>query len=357
MFVLLLVICAATVFLVALPASAHEVYVLTSNDIAFDTAAPPFNMAAVVRENLRQFFLWAFIGMLAVFVVFFVSISRKLERRLGPLLLRLKPYAAPIARITIGLSFLAAAYYQATYGPELPLSSGFGPYAPLMTALLAGMGLCITFGFFVRAAAAVALGLFALSAWKHGLYMLTYTSYLGELLVLLILGAHHGIGPDLAFRAAQRSASGAVRFLGELALKAAPYSFALLRVCFGVSLLYSALYAKVLHNTLALQVASLPLAGHAYPLSYYLGFEPHFLVLGAAIVEIVIAVFFIIGFEIRFTSAFLLFWLTLSLAYFGETVWPHVILIGIPIALICAGYDRYSLEGRLFKKDGREPVL
>jgi hypothetical protein len=129
------------------------------------------------------------------------------------------------------------------------------------------------------------------------------------------------------------------------------------RVTFGTSLLYASLYAKILHNNLALQVASLPLAGHPFALAHYLGFEPHFLVLGAAIVEIVIALFFIFGIEIRWTSLFLLFWLTLSLLYFGEVVWPHLILIGIPLAFLCWGYDEYSLEGRYFKRDGLEPIL
>ncbi len=347
--------CAA--FFAPLFASAHEVYVLTSNDIAVDTAAPAFDMAAVAQNDLYQFFFWVFVGALIFFAVFFTSISQRLERRLNPLLLRLKSYAAPVARITVGLSFIAAAYYQATYGPELPLAAGFGAWAPFMTALLIAMGLSITLGIFTRIAAAVALGLFVLSVWKHGLYMLTYTNYLGELLILLILGAHHRVGPDMLFGTARSGVSGIRRFFRGLASRFAPYSFMLLRITFGISLLYASLYAKILHNNLALQVASLPLAGHTYPLAYYLGFEPHFLVLGAAIIEIVLAAFFILGIEIRFTSIFLLFWLSLSLWYFGETVWPHIILIGIPIALICAGYDRYSLEGRFFKKKHLEPVL
>jgi uncharacterized membrane protein YphA (DoxX/SURF4 family) len=134
-------------------------------------------------------------------------------------------------------------------------------------------------------------------------------------------------------------------------------AFPILRVTFGIALIYASAYAKILHNNLALQVASLPLAGHPYSLAHYFGFEPQFLVLGAAIIELVIGLFFVLGIEIRFTSLFLLFWLSLSLWYFGETVWPHIILIGIPLAFILHGYDKYSVEGRLFKKRLREPVF
>jgi uncharacterized membrane protein YphA (DoxX/SURF4 family) len=325
---------------------AHEVYVLTPAQIQAGIAAPAFNEAALAWTDFSAFAFWAFVGALMVFVVFFASISHALEKRLDPLLARLRRYAAPIARITIGLSFLAAAYYQASYGPELPLRATFGAYSGIITIILIVIGVLITLGIYARAAALVALALFTIAVWYHGIYMLTYTNYLGEIIVLLILGTHHGAFP--------RSAKSAVDRIGKAF---APYSFLALRVCFGVSLFYASFYAKILHNDLALQVASLPLAGHALSIASALGFEPHFLVLGAAIVELLIAIFFILGIEVRFTALFLLFWLSLSLWWFGEVVWPHIVLIGIPIAFICWGYDKYSLEGWLFKKGAREPVL
>lgn len=307
-------------------ASAHEVYVLTPAEIQSGLATASFNEVSVASHDLSAFAFWGFVAALTIFVVFFASISRALERHIDPLYARLRRYAAPIARITVGISFIAAAYYQASYGPELPLVGTFGSYAWLATIVLVIMGLLLIVDRYVRSASLVALGFFAIATWYHGIYMLTYTSYIGEVVVLL-------------------------------GVVAAEYRFAVLRVCFGISLLYASIYAKIMHNDLALQVASLPLAGHAHSIAAALGFEPHFLVLGAAIIEIVIATFFILGIEIRFTSFFLLFWLSLSLWWFGEVVWPHIILIGIPLAFICYGYDRYSLEGFFFKKGAREPVL
>jgi hypothetical protein len=330
-------------FLIPFVASAHEVYVLTPGEIQGDLRMPSFSEWQVIFTNIHEFMFWAFIAFLVVTTVFCISIFRPLERLLMPTFARLRPYAAPIARITIGLSFLAAAYYGATYGPELPIASTFGHYAIVIRILLVCMGVLIISGFYVRMAALSALVLFSIAVYFHGIYMLTYTNYLGEIITLLILGAHRG-----EHRHYHES---------KLAKLFAPYSFVLLRVAFGISLLYASFYAKILHNNLALQVATLPLAGHRYGVAHYLGFEPHFLVLGAAIIEIVIAVFFMLGIEIRWTSIFLLFWLSLSLSYFGEVVWPHVILIGIPLAFICYGYDKYSLEGYFFKDGAREPVL
>lgn len=337
---------AAALFLPA-TAAAHEVYVLAPSVAKDAIAHSAFSEWQVLLQNLDQFMLWAFIGALVVFIIFFVSLSRALERLIDPLLAKLPPFAPFIGRLTISLSFIAAAYYGALCGPELPLQATFGPASPFIRALLVVIGLMLLFGWRVRLAALTGLALFGYEIAAHGMYMLTYANYFGELILLLILGAHL-----LGFHSKTHDEVRLPRQLLKLIRTLTPYAFTILRVCFGISLLYASLYGKVVHNNLALTVAM------SYPdVVHFFGFEPHFLVLGAAIIEILIAVFFILGIEIRFTSLFLLFWLSLSLWYFGEVVWPHLILVGIPLAFICYGYDRYSLEGRFFKRGKRQPVL
>ncbi|MBV9159099.1 MAG: hypothetical protein JO019_00700 [Candidatus Kaiserbacteria bacterium] len=328
----------------ALPvaASAHEVYVLTPDEIAYGVHTPAFNMLSVIFHDMRQFLFWAMIAVIFVSTVFAISISRRIERALDPFLLKIKRYAHPTARITISLGLFASAYYDALFGPELPLSAVFGSAVVFVRVLIVLIALAFLINRFTRTAALVAAVIFAGAIFEKGIYIFTYTNYLGEFIALLI-GAH--------------TATHAKSWFDGIAHRLAPYAFPILRMCFGFSLLDASIYAKVLHNNLALQVASLPLAGHAHSLAYYLGFEPHFLVLGAAIVEIVAGVFFFIGFEIRHTALFLEFWLMLSLFYFGEAIWPHLILIGVPIALLMHGYDRYSIEGWFFKTPRREPVL
>jgi len=319
-------------------ASAHEVYVLPPEAIEAGMNSSGFSMMNVVFSNMEQFLFWAFIGVLIVFCVFFISVSRKLEDLLDPILARTKKYAPLVARWT--MSFFAAAYYQAIFGPELPLTEVFGSFAPLATAALILSGILIISHRYVRAGALIALGLFLATLYKNGSYMLTYTNYFAEIIALSIAGA----APQGALTTWKRK-------LLAVRNAFAPYRFVVLRVGFGISLLYASIYAKFLHNDLALQVAT------NYGLTQYLHFEPHFLVLGAGIVEVVIGLFFLLGIEIRFTALFLEFWLTLSLLYFGEVVWPHFILIGIPIAFFLYGYDKYSVEGMFFKKGDHEPVL
>ncbi len=309
-------------------AGAHEVYVLSPAEITQAIGTPPFNMIAVVAQNLGEFTFWAFISVLVVFIVFFSSISRWLEKKFDPFFVKIKKYAPAIARVTVGVSFLAAAYYQASYGPELPLAPAYGIFTPAVTVVLVVIGLLIIFNLWTRWAALIAFCLFCYAVYRNGWYMFTYTNYLGEIIVLLLSIEVMKVGKKLS-----------------------KYGFLTIRVCFGISLIFASAYAKVIYNNLGLFTVE------KYHLDKILGFEPHFLVLGAAIIEILIGTFIILGIEIRFTSVFFLFWLTLSLLFFGEVVWPHIILIGIPIALICYGYDKYSIEGYFFKRDGREPVL
>jgi uncharacterized membrane protein YphA (DoxX/SURF4 family) len=334
-------------FLLPFGASAHEVYVLPASVVTQAIATPSFSEWQTILANFNQFMFWAFIAALIVFCVFFISISRVMERTFDPLFRKLTPYAPVVSRVTISLSFLAGAYYSALCGPELPIAATFGPATELVRAILFVIGLMLFFGWYTRIAALAALVLFVCEILAHGLYMLTYTNYFGEIIILLILGAHalgfHGKDTDLRH---------SPLWVRRITKSLTPFAFLILRIALGTSLLYASLYAKVIHNNLALQVA------YHYPaIVQFFGFEPHFLVLGAGIIEIVIGLFFLLGIEIRFTSLFMLFWLSLSLWYFGEAVWPHIILIGIPIAYLFYGYDRYSLEGHFFKRGRREPVL
>lgn len=339
--------------LLPVSASAHEVYVLSNETISTALATPRFEMLPIVFSNIGAFLFWASVTMVTVVGVFFFSISRRMEKKFSPWFEKMRPWAPLVGRVTIGISFLAAALFQANYGPELPLSETFGSFTPFATALLTLIGVCITFGFFVRGAAFIALAFFAIATYFNGWYMLTYLTYLGEIIVLILLGAH-----KLGSSSSRELLSvGVPKFFARLTDKLAPYSFLILRVTFGISVIYSALYAKIIHNNLALAVAADPLANHLYGVAHYLGFEAHFLVLGAAILEVVLGICFVLGIEIRFFALFLEFWLGLSLYYFGESVWPHLMLFGIPLVFFLYGYDKYSLEGRYFKKGKLQPVL
>ncbi len=309
--------------LFALPALAHEVYVLPHAEVERAMSTPGANPIEVMEKNMSQFIFWAIASVVAVVGVFLISITRLFENRLDPILMRLKRHAPKVVRVTLGLGLLASAFYGSLFGPELPFEEIFGAFSPFASLLFGAAGVCMIMGRFVRASAIAVFAVYAAGFMEHGHYMLTYAGYIGAVLAVLFAQSHGSH-------------------------KYAPLA---LRVFFGISLIYASAYAKIMHSDLAFTTVTM------YHLNEVLPFEPNFLVLGASIIEMLAGVFFILGLEIRFIAVFLEIMIFTSLAFFGEVLWPHLILIGIPIALIFYGYDKYSLEGRFFKKRGQEPVL
>lgn len=341
---------ALSFFAITTVASAHEVYVLDHSEIAGALSTPGFDPLAVIMDNLDQFAFWAVLVSIVIIAVFFFSISRPIERALDPILIRIKPFGFAITRVAFGLSMIAGAYNHSIFGPEIKLDPIFGPYTNMMTIALAIIGALITLGTYTRMAAVVALVFFTAAFFVDRTYMLTYANYLAEIIILLFLGSHRGSIEDL-----RRLRHGIVprfhRWYAHMERTFTPYAFLVLRVGTGISLIYASIYAKIIHNNLAVETVI------KYNLTNYFHFSPDFLVLGASLLEILLGILILLGIEIRFASFFFATFLTLSLLYFGEAVWPHLILFGIAIALFTHGYDRYSLEGRFFARGRREPVL
>lgn len=310
------------------PASAHEVYVLSPAVIANDLTTASPNPLDAFSGHETQFMLWAFIGFVLVSTVFFASITHTLEEFFARYLNPLRAWAPLVARVTLGVCLLACGYNYALFGPELPFTD-FGIFGIGAQWAFYISGALILSGYFVRAAALVAAGVFAAGVAMYGSYMLNYTNYLGEMAVVFML---------------------AVASQSQLK-RLEPYAFLFLRIAFGVSVAFAAIYAKFIHSNLALSTIS------EYHLTNFFHFDPLFIVLGACIIEVTMGIFFIIGFEVRHTALFFLFWLTLSLLYFGESVWPHLVLVGVNLAQFMYGYDRWSIEGRLFNRGKFQPFL
>ena len=321
--------------------SAHEVYVLNHDEIARDVAQPPLNLFEIAGSEEALFFTSVMFGILIMVIVLGISLSRKLERILDPLLFKIKPYASYIAQITIGSALFASAYTHDLFGTELPFSQLFGHYAGLVTIVLYAASILILFGIYSRIGGLCVLVVFIGAMLSGtGLYMISYLTYFAEGLILFLFGGGYTFWGDT--NVFEKSV-----FMKELKKRS---SF-ILRVCFSTSLIYAAFYAKFIHGALALDTVN------KYHLTNYFHFQPLFIVLGAFLIEISIGLFYLIGFEIRFTSLFFLTFLTMSLVFFGETIWPHIMLIGTATGLFVHGYDEYTIERRWYIHDKKEPVL
>jgi uncharacterized membrane protein YphA (DoxX/SURF4 family) len=330
-------------------AYAHEVYVLDSDTIAAALEQPPLQVFAIIFNDTQQFFFWFFLTTLILVVVAFASVSKRLEHIFDPYLLRLKRYAPLIGRVTLGLSVCASAYYSALFGPELPLSNLLPQlYVAPFRLFLAVVGVCVTIGYHTRIMALFLIGVYAWIATKYSVYVLTYANYLGEMLIAFTVGGSLYAFDKSTPKSTPKFLRGFIKFTEE-------HAFLFLRIGFGVSLIYASMYAKFFHAQLAITTVI------QYNLTDYFPFSPEFIVLGAFAIEILLGVLFIIGIEIRFAAIFLTIFLILSLVYFKEAVWPHLILAGGAMTIFAYGYGPYTLE-RLYlrrhhHKDSEEPVF
>ncbi len=324
-------------------ASAHEVYVLDQNEISRAVTRPPLNLLSVAKSQKNEFFTWMLIVLVFVAVVLGVSFIRSFGKKVGPFLVKIKPYADHILQATLGVAVLACAHYGVLFGPELPLQDLFLGQALIVRLVLYVAGSCILFGVYPRIGALGVISVYFTAYFGFGgVYLLGYAIYPGIAVMIALFGAGYG---TIKYKPAFSDTW--TNFLYELHKR----KYFILRVIFAGSLAYAAIYAKYLHGSLALTVVT------KYNLTDYFHFDPAFIVLGAFLIEMLIGVFYLIGFELRFTSLFLLVFLFLSLNFFNEILWPHYILIGTAIAMFFHGYDDYAIERLLYKKDGMEPVL
>ncbi len=339
-FIARLLIIVALLALVAPKAHAHEVYVLDHEEITDALAAPVPDFRGTITANLGQFLGWGAATLLVIVVVFFISISRPVEQVVDPFLFRIKRYAPTITQITFGLALLTSGWYGAAFGVELPFHETFGSLTLTMRIVFMVLGVALIGGIYPRLAGIVAMVTFIPLLFTYGSYLLNYGIYFGEALSLALFGGGYTL---LTLRPGS--------FERKILAHLYKYKFLLLRVTFGISLLYAAVYAKYIHGALALATVA------KYNMTQRLPFDPTFFVLGAFLIEVLLALAFLLGFEIRFASVFFLIFLVMSVGFFGEAVWPHIVLAGTALAMFTHGYDKYTLMALLSKRKDLEPLL
>lgn len=307
--------------------SAHEVYVLSDTQIQHDLHDTSLNVFHAINSfsDTVWFLFFALFAITTLFISFVISYS-KWGIHAANIIEKLSHFAFPVIRIVFGVSLIYSAHYHSLFGPELPLSHLLGGEVWMIIMYIAGV--MVILGVFTRIVALVLLALFSVSVVAYHEYMLTYINYLGEIIVLLLIGGETWSIDNMFFKKVALFGSNNLQYL----------AIPILRISFAISLLYAALYVKFIHPALTYQVVL------QYHLDKVFPFDPLFVVFGAGCVELVIALLFLFGINMRWNILFFAFWATLSLIFFGEAVWPHYILFGISIGLFLYGYDTLTIE-------------
>ena len=314
-------------------AYAHEAYVLPKNFFWQAIKGPLNTEAFSALTNKHDLLLtltitgWVLLFILLNFLFRLTKIGSKAHKAIE----RLAPIGPLFVRVAIAGAFFFGAKSGSFLGPELSISDL--PLAHIMQWAIYLISFMILFGIFTEAAAAIGLIVFTAGFTVFGAYLITYMNYLGELIVLLLFGTRKWSLDKLLFGKLQ-----------NWRRKWEPYETTIIRVFYGVALIYAGITVKLLHADLTLRVIS--------DFHWLFPSDPLLIVLGAGIAEAVIGLFIAIGFELRMTVLISLFFISLSLLYFKELVWPHILLYGISLNLILQP-EIFTLDHILFKRQRR----
>lgn len=311
---------------------AHEVYVLNQHTINSDEQNHSVNIWHAV-QSAHNFGLLIFFAVLigGLFALALYLKSTSYFKQLGLQIDKATVIAPDLIRIAFGASLLFAASHGALYGPELPLHDFAG--GKFIQALLWLCGTALIIGIWSRVWAALMTAVWLYALIAKGPYLLTYANYLGEAVAVLLLPLQR-MSVDYIITGKMKAAS---------MMRYAAYSMPVARLLFGFSLLYTALSVKFMDTALSLDVVN------QYHLTRFFPFDPLFVVFGAAMIEVTVAVLYMAGLLQRFTTVIFLVFMTLSLIFFKESVWPHYLLIALAVGIFLHKPDQWALDGMLFK--------
>lgn len=313
---------------------AHEAYVLPY-DTFWGDLKEPFNPEAFgALKNPQNIRLTAIIVVcvLAGLGVNFLFRRTALGRKTNAFIERFAPLGRHFIRITIAVALFFSAASNTFLGPEL--HGSLFPYPRLIQIALFAISVMIATGFLTELAALASIAIYISGMFVFGPYVFTYLNYLGEFIVLLLFG--------MRVFSVDRFLFGPLRRLGSLK----KYETVIVRVFYGLALIYAAITVKLLHPELTVTVVN---TWHLTKFHWLFPSDPLLITFGAGVVETVIGLFIIFGFEMRLTVLVSLFYITLSLLYFRELVWPHLLLYGISFNLIVQP-EIFTLDHIFFRK-------
>ena len=314
---------------------AHENYVLPQENIdrgmndwsvnVFDALRDPHNLAISLSVAGILF---------VVFVLYYFFFSSKLGILIDRKVRRLEPIGHALLRIALGVSFLASAYFSSYLGPELPLSSL--PLGALLRPVLFVTGVLLIFGFLTKIAGALGLITMLLSAVVYKDYMLSYLNYFGVCAAFFLFGSrafsidHYIFKTSSAFREKWRE-----------------WELPLVRVTYGISILYPAIVVKLLHPSIILEIVE---KYHMDQISWLFPSDPLLISLGTGLAQIVVGICIIVGFETRLNALATFVLYLLSVLFFQEAVWPHYILLALAFYLVVNDGGGWSVDGAIEKR-------
>ncbi|MBU6500842.1 MAG: DoxX family protein [Patescibacteria group bacterium] len=318
----------------AYPVYAHENYVLTKEQISAGMSDWSINVWDALRDSHNlAISLEVGAGILAVFVLYFLFDRSRWGVALDGKIRVLEPLGEWLVRFAVGASLIYSAATHVFLGPEIPLASI--PGGQIWEWVLYVVGALLILGLFSRVAGAVSLLIISLATIIYRDYMLTYFNYFGEFAALVLFGSY--VFSLDRLRAAGKNISRRIK----------DYETAILRITYGVSVLYPAISIKLLHPIIIVQIVN---QYHLNQIHWLFPQDPLLISLGTGLAQILVGLLIIIGFETRLASFATLILYMMSILYFKETVWPHYILLALALYFVINDGGGLTLDAKLKRK-------
>jgi len=313
---------------------AHENYVLPTADIDRGMSDWSINVLDALKnpDNIL-ISLYVSIGALVVFGLYYLFFTSRpgivFDRRIK----KLEPLGHVMLRLALAFSFIASAYFNSFLGPEIPLTSL--PLGLLLKPVLYIIGALLLVGLFSKIVGAIGLAILILATIVYKDYMITYVNYYGEFIALILYGSMVFSLDSLLLRASR------------FAKKFQEWEIPLIRITYGISILYPAITIKLLHPAIILQIVN---QYKLNEISWLFPSDPLLISLGTGVTQVALGLLIIIGFETRLNALATFVLYLLSIIFFKEAVWPHYILLALALYLAINNGGEYSIDNLLQKQ-------
>ncbi len=314
---------------------AHENYVLTQQQINQGMTDNNVHVLDVLNNPANvEIGLFVTAGILILIIIYFFFQKSKPGVILDESLKKLEPFGVFLLRIALGASFLYSAFTNSYLGPEIPNSTLI--LGNIIHYSLYILGVLLILGLFNNLTGFLSLIIIILATLTYKDYMMTYFNYFGEFIALMLFGtrfiAIDQFFPDL---------------IGKITAGIKKFEIPIIRITYGVSILYPAISIKLLHPIIIIQIVN---QYHLNQIHWLFPQDPLFISLGTGLAQIAVGLFIIIGFETRMVSFITFLLYTMSILYFKEVVWPHYILLALALYLVINNGGRYTIDNLFIKK-------
>lgn len=311
----------ASAILLPYAAFAHVGYVVSENEIRSKSGS---DFLFLLKPLTQPLYIVLVFGTAAVVLLLYFLLQRSLfvMNRIAFVRERTKSYGELISwmlRLSLGVALIGAGTAEVFISPIVS-------HLPAFSFIQILLGFLLLTGFLLGPATWLAAILFLIALSKN-FYLFGNADFFAASVALLILANPKPGIDDLL----------GVSFWSPLKTLREFMPF-ILRIGIGGAMMFLAVYEKFLNPHLSAAVVE------NFHLTSVIPVSSEMWVLSAGLIEFIVGIALLVGFQTRLVAAVAFAVLSLSFFYFGEEVYSHITLFGVLSVLFVTGGGQWSVD-------------